>query len=107
MKMKDNKHPHGQITDYKERLRKISDPVRRAEEGCRIADEIYEANYEKIKAVEDERLRLKIVSMTSFSLEEADFAYQFVKGNNNTLSELKEFRQWKEEKANKEFEATL
>lgn len=49
MKMKDNKHPQGQITDYKERLRKISDPVKRAEEGCRIADEIYAAKQLRLR----------------------------------------------------------
>lgn len=48
MKMKDNKTPQGQITDYKERLRKISDPVKRAEEGCRIADEIFAAKKKRL-----------------------------------------------------------
>lgn len=102
--MKDDKHTQGQMADYKERLRKISDPVKKAEESCRIADEMYAANAEKFEEQRDQELRLKIVSMTSFSLDEADLAYQFVKGNNNALSELKEFRQWKEEKFKKEFE---
>lgn len=47
---------------------------------------------------DDEKLRLDIVSMTRFSLDEAYFAYQFVKGNDNALSELKEFRKWKKER---------
>lgn len=49
MKMKDNKHLQDQKADYKHRLHNITDPVKRAEECCRITDEIYAAKQQRLK----------------------------------------------------------
>lgn len=61
----------------------------------------------KQEDLQDQQLRLEIVSISGFSLDEVDLVYQFVKGNNNALSELKEFRQWKKEKYKKDGDAIL
>ena len=41
----------------------------------------------------DQSLRLQIAA--GFCLDEALLVYQFVNGNNESISELKEFREWK------------
>lgn len=48
MKMKDNKHPQDQKIDYKARLSNITDPAKRAEECCRISDEIFAAKKKRL-----------------------------------------------------------
>ncbi len=46
----------------------------------------------------DQTLRLQIVMAAGFTLDEVLLVYEFVKGNDKVISELKEFREWKEEK---------
>lgn len=99
--METTKHPQDPKNDFSERIKafnKITDPVKKSEEGMRLADEMYAANAEKVEEQRDMELRFKLVSMAGFSLDEVDLVYQFVKGNNNALSELKEFRQWKKDR---------
>lgn len=43
----------------------------------------------------DFKLRLELVKQAGFSLEDIPLIYQFVKGNDCALNELKEFRKWK------------
>lgn len=50
--MKGNKHLQDQKEYFSERRKafyKISDPVKRAEEGMRLADEMYAARQERLK----------------------------------------------------------
>lgn len=52
MKMKGNKHPQDQKEYFSERIKsfnKITDPVKKSEEGMRLADEMYTARQEWLK----------------------------------------------------------
>lgn len=46
------------------------------------------------KRRKDEKLRLCLVKQAGFTLDEIPLVYAFVKGSNEALSELQEFRQW-------------
>lgn len=43
----------------------------------------------------DEKLRLDLVKQAGFTLDEVPLVYAFIKGADEALSELQEFRQWK------------
>lgn len=43
----------------------------------------------------DEKLRLDLVKQAGFTLDEVPLVYAFIKGDDEALSELQEFRQWK------------
>ena len=43
----------------------------------------------------DEKLRLDLVKQAGFTLDEVPLVYAFIKGADEELSELQEFRQWK------------
>lgn len=47
------------------------------------------------KRRKDEKLRLCLVKQAGFTLDEIPLVYAFVKGSDEALSELQEFRQWK------------
>ena len=47
---------------------------------------------------DDAMLRLKLVELAGFSLSEVPLVYQFIKGDDDALGELKEFRQWRLER---------
>lgn len=55
----------------------------------------------------DMKLRLELVKQAGFSLDELPLVYQFVKGNDDAISELKEFRQWKQSKEKLRVDSTL
>ena len=50
--MKTTKHPQDPKNDFSERIKafnKITDPVKKAEEGYRLANEMYAARQERLK----------------------------------------------------------
>lgn len=55
----------------------------------------------------DEKLRLDLVKQAGFTLDEVPLVYAFIKGNNEALSELQEFRQWKLHKEKQKVEYNL
>lgn len=59
------------------------------------------------KRKKDEKLRLHLVKQAGFTLDEIPLVYAFVKGSNEALSELQEFRQWKMYKEKQKVEYNL
>ena len=55
----------------------------------------------------DFRLSLELVKQAGFSLVELPLVYQFVKGDDEALRELKEFRQWKQNRESERFKGSL
>ncbi len=55
----------------------------------------------------DEKLRLDLVKQAGFTLDEVPLVYAFIKGADEALSELKEFRQWKMYKEKQKVEYNL
>lgn len=59
------------------------------------------------KNKKEEKLRLDLVKQAGFTLDEISFVYAFVKGSDEALAELQEFRQWKKHKEKQKVEYTL
>lgn len=55
----------------------------------------------------DFRLRLELVKQAGFSLVELPLVYQFVKGDDEALRELKEFRRWKQNRESERLKDSL
>ena len=55
----------------------------------------------------DFRLRLELVKQAGFSLVELPLVYQFVKGDDEALRELKEFRRWKQNRESERLKGSL
>lgn len=55
----------------------------------------------------DEKLRLALVKQAGFTLDEVPLVYAFIKGSDEALSELQEFRQWKKYKEKQKIEYNL
>lgn len=60
-----------------------------------------------LRTKKDEKLRLDLVKQAGFTLDEVPLVYAFIKGNNEALSELQEFRQWKLHKEKQKVEYSL
>lgn len=59
------------------------------------------------KKQKNEKLRFELVKQAGFALDEIPLVYAFVKGSDEALSELQEFRQWKKHKEKQKVECTL
>ena len=55
----------------------------------------------------DEKLRLDLVKQAGFTLDEVPLVYAFIKGADEALSELFQFRQWKMYKEKQKVEYNL
>lgn len=51
----------------------------------------------------DEKLRFELVKQAGFSLIEVPLVYQYIKGDDNALNELKAFQDFQEWKTQKRF----
>lgn len=51
----------------------------------------------------DEKLRFELVKQAGFSLIEVPLVYQYIKGDDNALNNLKEFQDFQEWKTQKRF----
>lgn len=55
----------------------------------------------------DKKLRLELVKQSGFTLDEVPLVYAFINGDNEALSELQEFRQWKRHREKQKTEYNL
>ena len=50
--------------------------------------------------MDDKMLRLEICKQAGFTIDEALLVYKFVSGDDEALTQLKNFRKWKSEREN-------